>query len=76
MMVVYKQGNHLLPTPDLTSQLKDIENVPLLTTSQYKVYHGDWLNDERVTIKVLKTVQYDAAADKVRLYVSSWIDGH
>ena len=75
-MVVYKQGNHLLPTPDLTSQLKDIENVPLLTTSQYKVYHGDWLNDERVTIKVLKTVQYDAAADKVWLYVSSWIEGY
>ena len=67
LMTVYKQGNRVIPTPDLTSQLKNIENVPPATTTLYKVYHADWLEDERerVTIKAIKTIQYNAASDKV-----------
>lgn len=75
LMIVYQQGNRLLATPDITSQLEDIENVHLMTTSQLKVYHADWLNGERVTIKALKMVRYDALTDKVRLYFLFFLPG-
>lgn len=64
-MFLYKRAQIQLPTPDITSQVSEVESVPTPSSPLFKTYHAEWLDEERIVIRALRLTHYTPANVKV-----------
>ena len=66
LMFLYKNADIMIATPDLTSQISDVDIDPAHGSVLYSAYIGNWLGESQVVVKALKHFRYEPSLIKVR----------